>query len=83
MSDFFVFAESFSPNPQVARNTFDFFHLWLQLSFILDLSITRSSSIESQPKKVAVVVVVGVVVAVFVVFAKLSSSSVPVPVKLN
>ena len=24
MSDFFVFAESFIPNPQVARNTFDF-----------------------------------------------------------
>ena len=23
-----VFAESFRPNPQVARNVFDFFHLW-------------------------------------------------------
>ena len=28
MSDSFVFAESFRPNPQVARNVFDFFHLW-------------------------------------------------------
>ena len=28
MSDFFVSAESFIPNPQVARNTLDFFHLW-------------------------------------------------------
>ena len=27
MSDSFIFAESFRPNPQVARNTFDFFHL--------------------------------------------------------
>ena len=28
ISKSFVFAESFRPNPQVARNTFDFFHLW-------------------------------------------------------
>ena len=34
MSDYFVFAESFRPNPQVVINPFDFFNLWSSLSSV-------------------------------------------------
>ena len=39
ISDSFIFAESFRPNPQVARNTFDFFHLCLKYSYFLTFEL--------------------------------------------
>ena len=50
MSESFIFAESFKPNLLVARNTFDFFHLWLSVRISTEKHYENYNYIDS-PKK--------------------------------